>query len=189
MNKTISLLSILFLLLFISCKKDDLGPELPPITTIGANTFGCRVNGKVWVPDQRSGSILPMIEGGIKTRFIVGQGPEKNWYDLFFLSKKLTGEEFQIYISRINNVGYFSLNEVSIIWPSCPQCDSYGILSTNGNNYISKKSIESYVKITRYDTLNKVFSGEFSFIAVSKEKSDTIKITDGRFDIDQKVLN
>jgi hypothetical protein len=27
-------------------------PKLPPITSEGKNTFGCRVNGKVWLPEK-----------------------------------------------------------------------------------------------------------------------------------------
>jgi len=42
--------------LFATCKKKDppIGTnaiaQLPPITTTGANTFGCLVNGEVWLP-------------------------------------------------------------------------------------------------------------------------------------------
>jgi len=36
----------------ISCKDDD--PTLPPVTNIGANTFGCRVDNKIYVPGNGS---------------------------------------------------------------------------------------------------------------------------------------
>ena len=38
-------------ILLSSCKKDNFREDtLPPVTQIGANTFGCLVNGKVFVP-------------------------------------------------------------------------------------------------------------------------------------------
>lgn len=52
---------IMVLLLSCSgCKEGILSPkeELPPATQEGLNTFGCLVNGEVWVP---KGSINPTI--------------------------------------------------------------------------------------------------------------------------------
>ena len=50
-------LSIIFLfampLAFSTCSEDD--DELPPITMEGKNTFGCIVNGKLWLPEGRLG--------------------------------------------------------------------------------------------------------------------------------------
>jgi hypothetical protein len=54
-------------LLFHSCTKTPDEPEpdptptpctncLPPITTEGKNTFGCKVNGKIWLPKGGGGS-------------------------------------------------------------------------------------------------------------------------------------
>ncbi|MBS1947911.1 MAG: hypothetical protein JST47_09105 [Bacteroidetes bacterium] len=43
-------ISLLSLVDGCSCKKSVAEPQLPPITQTGANTFGCKVNGKVWVP-------------------------------------------------------------------------------------------------------------------------------------------
>lgn len=46
-------------LLAASCKKDKAQDDrtelekLPPITQTGANTFGCLVNGKAWLPNGR----------------------------------------------------------------------------------------------------------------------------------------
>ena len=44
------------LLLASSCKKNkDSTDQLPPETTTGAMTFGCKVNGKVFVPKDGNG--------------------------------------------------------------------------------------------------------------------------------------
>ena len=50
-----------FLLLGSSCKKDKLVNEidkLPPATQTGANTFGCLVNGKAWIAQNKDCSII-----------------------------------------------------------------------------------------------------------------------------------
>ncbi|WP_254561339.1 hypothetical protein [Dyadobacter diqingensis] len=40
--------ALALLLLFWGCDK---GPDLTPTTQEGKNTFSCKVNGKVWIPD------------------------------------------------------------------------------------------------------------------------------------------
>jgi len=46
--------SLIFILLFTQCNwfKDGFtaAEQLPPATQVGANTFGCLLNGKVWLP-------------------------------------------------------------------------------------------------------------------------------------------
>lgn len=55
--KTSLLFSILCFLFFtnIKCKKNDVitVDQLPPATQTGAGTFGCLLNGVVWVPKSR----------------------------------------------------------------------------------------------------------------------------------------
>ena len=44
-------LSLLGLLLcLVQCRKKDNSPQLPPETTTGAMTFGCKIDGRVFVP-------------------------------------------------------------------------------------------------------------------------------------------
>jgi hypothetical protein len=58
---------ILFCSIILSCCKDSDPPtptppveeQLPPITTTGAGTFGCKVNGKVWVAKSNKTGWLP----------------------------------------------------------------------------------------------------------------------------------
>ena len=181
------LIASTFLLLLSCCKDDTPEPSLPPITTTGANTFGCRINGKVWLPSPRPSGNLPQIEGGIKTRFANG-GPEKNWYDLLIFADRndLTG--FSIYLSRINKNGIFSLNKTTFPWPQTPQPNhSYMYYYFHSNAYMTDSIFSGEVELTRCDTLNKIFSGTFHFRAVYGV--DTISVTEGRFDIDQKKIN
>ena len=52
------LLAIAITLIFASCKKEN-EDTLPPATQTGAGTFGCRINGKVYVPKGNSGTGAP----------------------------------------------------------------------------------------------------------------------------------
>ena len=52
MDKIKRILCVSILLAFIiQCKKSSPSQELPPITQDGKNTFGCKVNGQVWIPN------------------------------------------------------------------------------------------------------------------------------------------
>jgi hypothetical protein len=54
MKKTLYTLTtiIIFCSFCSQCKKSSSSsqPVLPPITQTGANTFGCKINGQVWLP-------------------------------------------------------------------------------------------------------------------------------------------
>ena len=53
---TLPALLIATIFTFSQCKKNkDVEPQLPPETTTGAMTFGCKVNGKVFVPKDGRG--------------------------------------------------------------------------------------------------------------------------------------
>lgn len=43
-------LVIISLFLIFSCDDESESRSLPPITDTGENTFGCKVNGEVWIP-------------------------------------------------------------------------------------------------------------------------------------------
>ncbi len=181
------LMAISFLLPLACCKKDDPRPELPPITTTGANTFGCRVNGKIWLPSKRQKGSLLQIEGGIVTRYD-SLGPEKNWYDLLIFADNQNGTGFQIYLSRINSSGNYICNKDFFIYPIDPQPNnSYLYFYQNGKDYTTYPPGYGEVELLRYDTIAKVFSGTFFFTSINGK--DTLKVTDGRFDIDQRKIN
>ncbi len=59
------ILMLIFTTLFFSCNNNEtiLEPvtedQLPPITETGANTFGCLINGKVFIPKDKTGYTPP----------------------------------------------------------------------------------------------------------------------------------
>ena len=68
--KLLSFVSLSILLLFTSqCKKKDL-PQLPPETETGAMTFGCKINGQIFVPQDGRG------RSGLRVEYVnLGTGP------------------------------------------------------------------------------------------------------------------
>jgi hypothetical protein len=76
------------------------------------------------------------------------------------------------------------------VFPGCIDCSNHYAYFRNGNeNYSALTLLSSQIVLTRYDTINKIFSGTFSFKARNHTGRDTVEITEGRFDIDQKVIN
>ncbi|MFD1551195.1 hypothetical protein [Putridiphycobacter roseus] len=60
--------------------------------------------------------------------------------------------------------------------------DKSGDITTVERRFIdSTKS--HFIEITKLDLENKIVSGLFEFTAITEDKSDTIKITNGRFDL------
>ena len=63
------ILKILVLFSFFGCSTDnsnsDIQLSLPPETQIGANTFGCYVNGKLLVPRNGSGTFAGSDYGAL----------------------------------------------------------------------------------------------------------------------------
>ncbi|MBA3675303.1 MAG: hypothetical protein H0W75_10195, partial [Chitinophagaceae bacterium] len=72
----ISLFIFYIFLTAASCKKPrNNTDELPPETTTGAMTFGCKVNGQVFVPKDGRGK-----PGLIAQYVYLGNGPGGGWY-------------------------------------------------------------------------------------------------------------
>ncbi|MCU0321575.1 MAG: hypothetical protein MUE72_04120 [Chitinophagaceae bacterium] len=170
-------LLILFALATITCckKTDGLDAELaklPPITQTGANTFGCLVNGKAYIPSGYDGSfpnfdVIPdpsdssidvrtynMNFNGLKAHLFFGGG------GLYNGSIKQFGKRFS---SNTSVLGILYIN-------SC-------YVSVNDTCYR-----RGYLKMNRYDIQNRIFSGEFECIIIGDGCTDTVRITKGRFD-------
>lgn len=173
-NITLLLLLCLFTLLTASkCKKNTINPNsdngLPPATQIGANIFACKVNGKPWI----SGTHMFDIGGGAgDTLSVKGSNPKDGIYaERFYIQVNKVNDSVSIYRlnDTTNNFARYSTNQ------SCFNIqDGYSL----GMGY----SIDGQLTITKLDRAKKILSGTFSFIIPTKY-CDTLKITDGRFDI------
>jgi len=99
-----------------------------------------------------------------------------------------------IYIYNLTSEGTYSFGlsstELSSTFnPNYSHCwiRPFGI-STNGIKYLSNTN-SGTIKITRFDQDNHIISGTFELTVFNKDNpSETIKITDGRFDINWSTL-
>ena len=69
-KKILLTVGVVTIFTFSQCKKKTEEPQLPPETTTGAMTFGCKVNGKVFVPKDGRG------KPGLYVQYVnLGAGP------------------------------------------------------------------------------------------------------------------
>ncbi len=158
--KTLSLFSVLCFLLFtnMKCKKysPDPGPEtLPAETQTGARTFGCLVDGKVWLPISKFpySSLSTTIQ-----------------YNILNLSSTRRNEFISIAVRNMTDVGNYDLK----------LNNSHASYTIEDTFYECRQGL---LIITKYDKTNKILSGRFSFIGQDSISKKTVSVTDGRFDV------
>ena len=176
-----------------SCKKNEPPkPEdtLPPATQTGANTFGCVINGQAWIPNGVSTiPVIKPIYGGYLAENI---GRPKYTFNIRTNSDR---NSLELYVRSVVSPGRYQLAfDTGIFGTLSPK--NYGLYSIDGAttddpdyDYITTSQITGYVDFTVADTLNKRAAGTFEFDAIDNPSGKTIKITGGRFDINQKTLN
>ncbi|MFV0606895.1 MAG: hypothetical protein ACK5NK_13760 [Niabella sp.] len=167
-------LSVYALFLAGSCDKEDEDPQLPPITQTGVGTFGCLVDGEIWIPElaiafptQPKVSAELIREFGYQMWEIgASQGAQSSFYFGIYEDSLKLGK-INISANEIygNGIGlyYFSktYDRASFAW---------------------QEDLFEQFYITKLDTINKIISGTFAFDAVNLS-NDTVKIREGRFDL------
>lgn len=153
--------------LFVGCKKE----KLTEPTQQGANTFSCKVNGKVFIARIEgvnfSGGKAIIVQNSRLDGFII-EGTQDRLDDDFSTSVTLK-------LPYLQKTGSHALNGNV----------SYGLYSLNyspGPQYKTNSTYTGTSNITRCDTINQIYSGTFSFTAIDNSTGQTVKITDGRFD-------
>jgi hypothetical protein len=167
------------LALFILCSFQGCGvlptPKevLPAATQTGANTFGCLVNGKVWLPKGNDGTSNLNLSYDLSYMGGVFNLQTYRYYGVGNNGR----QNITIYLDSLSRVGqynfYFSHNRAAIFsdWNKC----SY----PNDSTVIYK---EGGINVTKLDLQGAILSGTFKF-TLAKSNCDTIKVTEGRFDI------
>jgi hypothetical protein len=177
----------LFLLLVVAtsgicCKKHNHPKEdvLPPITQEGKNTFGCRINGKVWVPYYPcfglpagamalSYEIRPFYDTAILPIFFsLRAGNNANGGSGFFIGQNSTISDR---IFRPGNI----IDSILINFTSNTGHGYYNFDTVPGS------SPKEFL-ITKLDTAKGIVSGTFAFTLYSSP-NDSIVFSDGRFDL------
>ena len=146
---------------------------LPAITTNGAGTFGCRVNGKVWLP-----------LGGHFTPSISADYTSDKHLNIYAYNDNIV-QWLSFEFAPIIDTGYFKFYSNSLI----VQGGLYTIYDPQKNSYYKADTFQvGFLHILRNEPAKGIFSGTFScdlFDIYHQHNNDTIHITDGRFDIHQ----
>lgn len=168
------ILTFALLIVFIACDKDDNKPKtelekLPPATQTGAQTFGCLIDGKAFIP-AKFGSNAPRA-------FYQFVGSS---YTLGISAGKGGGTELQNVI--FGGVDIAALNEYSYSLKSQQSGNFFALYNLNTITKSTNDEIPGTLKITHFDNTNFIISGKFEF-SVIDNNGKQINITDGRFDL------
>jgi hypothetical protein len=167
------------------CKKSggSSGPVLPPITQTGANTFGCMVNGQVWLPHwpcsmfgagsvQLDYAIYPLHSGSsFPLLFSLSAGNSANGGTFFDFQQNSTLSD---HIYGTGNI----IDSLELEFIGMP---GFQYLDAN-----QPGASPHYFQINKLDTLNKIVSGIFAFTLYARSgyaHLDSVVVTDGRFDL------
>ncbi|MCX2494762.1 DUF6252 family protein [Pedobacter sp. PF22-3] len=163
----------------LACKKKSNNPidDLPSATTTGANTFGCLVNGELFIPKVKSGPL-----GALKANYDVynsrpflsisarnNQNPGSSDILLFINASSIKqGENYSL--TKRNQDNEKSYGVYNYRGPK----ESYG------TDYNTNDQLTGNIKITYFDKY--IVAGTFWFNAVS-DAGEKVEIREGRFDI------
>ena len=163
-------------LFFFACKKEV--TELPPATQTGANTFGLKINGEMWVPKGFAGlpdndKLVAKLLGNVL--IITAQNFESS----------PTETEFELRIFGVTGTGTYSMN-TNTTYPGGPTSYGYHVKRRFSplDEWITSSTQTGSVTISRLDTTAQIVSGTFSFNAGNLVNAvQTIAVTEGRFDV------
>lgn len=172
LNYLFQMLATVMIFILLGCSGDLTPSEtLPPATQTGANTFGCLKDSKLWLPKGNVGT----------SNMSPSYDPNFNGQAIFDIAAyRILSDNDQQYlgiaVEGINNTGIHPVD------------------GTSGNVYFSIKNGCDYL-YSHDTTVHKkgtititklslpIISGTFEFKIYKKGCGDTIKFTQGRFDI------
>jgi hypothetical protein len=170
------LLFLLPVLCWTACEKSIFNPQpaakvLPPITMTGEGTFGCKINGEVFLHTPKA------FDDHITV-----------YYDDFRNDFQLQATEsvdnnynitIGIYSNSLSGKGIFELTTFYYRDYNNNICQT--VHGLNEDNIFDGEP--SQIEIIHFDPEARIISGTFQFTVVSEECQDTFRITEGRFDM------
>jgi hypothetical protein len=172
------LLSLAALLLLAACTQPD---PLPEATQGGKQTFGCRVNGKPFIPDGGTGwnATKPIVV------YYTGRRGENGTVHEYYCidATARDGQGIFIIISDPFKIGPRTMNKefIPITWPN--RLNDAALYSSASGTFFTDPRYTGTVVLTRADTVRKIISGTFEFSAINPKTNEVVEVTDGRFDV------
>ncbi len=166
---------IIILFSFSTCKKDsNTEDKLPPETTTGAMTFGCKVNGQIFVPKDGRG------RPGLFVQYVnLGNGVGGGWY---LNIPAVNWEPPDVPAVSITTDSLF-VNEGITYQFKYRKKGFPGAFYSNGPQYNALDNNSGELRIKKFDSINRIISGTFFFTGTDNSNGQTVNITEGRFDI------
>jgi hypothetical protein len=176
MKNKVILILVSSMLLF-NCKDEVAIPEpqLPPITKKGLNTFGCLVDGELFLYEDQFDFIVDT-----KIKYTVLRD------SVLEILAKDHSRNTSIYMETIYHYGQKTIDLYN------PNAHAQGritqyinfAIKLGGSRYFILKNNLGKLRLIRDDDI--AIAGTFSFDAIGEDRGDTIHITQGRFDILKK---
>jgi hypothetical protein len=169
--KKIRIIHFLIFLLFSgcmqNCEQNEPVPKteldkLPPPTQEGKRTFGCLVNGEAWVPKSFT-YINAYYQEGV---LFIGVGVKSQGMTLSLRDQQdqLGETTYTLTNPPFQNAKFTDSSGEKICW------------------YDAENTLNGTLTITFLDMKKYIIAGTFEFTTVT-ENCDTIRVTDGRFDL------
>ncbi len=164
-----------------ACKKkpsENPIDDLPPITQEGKNTFGCLINGKLFLPGKKVGGLANILSCNY------GHDPVFNYSFHLSAYNDRTQPYRSVYFNSKNkplSVGEHDLgstdidSEISVQYVEWP----YG---KDAKTYKIDPAEKGKLKITKLDLANRIITGIFSFNATN-QFGEKVEVREGRFDM------
>ena len=171
------------------CNKTNVDPDgLPPETQTGAGTFACKINGVVW---QWKDPDYQFLDTRPKTRWSFDNSSYGGTLYIggFRYSDGKNSDSFLTITADSINFRKVALVALKIGDFSC-DFDDFNSKSTMCNQFSTNPSYDrtttfkssGTLVVTKFDQSSKILSGTFH-ATIKQTDCDTLKITDGRFDI------
>jgi hypothetical protein len=140
-------------------KKDTI---LPAITTTGANTFGCKLNGSYWLAVPNKSFQTSYSKGAISITF--DKSGDNKWGSIVIAS----------FDNQISTTGMYYFSK-----------KMHGNYFETGKIYrTSDTTTFGYLNVLRLDSVNRIISGTFEFSPENLSLTPSkVYLTEGRFDL------
>lgn len=155
------------------CKKNDSSPQLPPETTSGAMTFGCLIDGRLFVPRDGRG------QPGLSVQYVnLGSGKGGGYY------LNIPATNWQPNPTEGVNIETDSLLvEEGKTYPFKVGKGNPQAFYSSGAQYTKRDQDAGELTITRFDRTQGIIAGRFHFVGTNTATGQQIRVTEGRFDV------